>query len=135
MTSALGKWGTPVVVNETVRVIRMDMGQQHIVDGVRRNPDRAQIVGQLAQRRSHGGTRAGVDQRALAVECQQEGIDRKRHRAVGREPRHLRSLRRRNADKVIERRIEHAIADGGDVDSAHFASIGAGGTGHDAPQL
>ena len=71
----IGKIGLPFVINQAVRMVRMNVRQQDDIDCVRRDTEGAEIVGQLAECWPHRGPRAGVDQHPSAVELQQKCID------------------------------------------------------------
>ena len=97
----------------------MDVRQQHIVDGFRRNAKRAQIVGHLPKFRSHGRAAAGIDQRPLAAKLEQIAVHRQEQR-VRAADQPLASARRK-VDAGIERSRKRAVAQRGDVDVADLS--------------
>src|SRR5215470_12984792 len=97
-------------------MVRMNVCQQHIVDGFRRDAKRAQIVGHLPKIGPHGLAAAGVDQRPFGSEPEQIAVHRQKQRLRATdEPL---GLGTRKVDEGIERGRERTIAERGDLDRA-----------------
>src|SRR5262245_15654885 len=94
----------------------MNMCQQHIVDGFRRNAKRAQIVGHLPKIRPHRLTAAGVDQRPFCSEPEQITVHRQKQRLrAADEPLRFGTWK---VDEGIERGRKWPVAERSDLDRA-----------------
>ncbi len=106
------------VVDQSVRMIGMQMGEEDRADPVGSDAGRAQVLGHAPERRAHRVAGAGVDQRVLAFDLEQEGVDRDMHRVADLLARQPLLLGPVELEHDVERRLQHAVADGGDFDVA-----------------
>ena len=121
-------------------MVGVQVGEEDRLDLLRRDPARAQIVRELAERRPHRVAGAGIDQRAPPAALKQEGVHRNRQRVGGLETGEPLLLVPLHAEHHVERGRQHAVAERryGDVvdffgHDGHDVALEAGSVGSLSP--